>query len=143
MGDKAMEEFTRRFWTNVQKTDSCWLWLASKTDKGYGQTSRNYKHLYAHRVSWELAGKALIKGKTLDHLCRNRACVNPDHLEQVTHRQNILRGVGLTAQNAGKQVCKYGHPFNRENTAYATARRYRVCKQCALRRGRLYVRKVA
>lgn len=81
---------------------------------------------------------SIPKGLTLDHLCRNRACVNPVHLEPVTNRVNILRGIGITAQNARKTHCKHGHPFTVENTIYKHGGGWRICKICNRARFREY-----
>ena len=115
----------------------CWTWTAAKTPRGYG-------HLYdpssrgpggAHRIVYELLVGAIPKGKVIDHLCRNRACVNPVHMEIVSHRENILRGVGVAAFNAVKTACKHGHPFTDENTFYDRGKRQ--CRACLqVRNGR-------
>lgn len=72
-----------RFWEKVDKSGECWLWTAYTTKKGYGQTHIGGKTKYAHRVAYELSVGPIPDGKELDHLCRNRACVNPDHLDPV------------------------------------------------------------
>jgi hypothetical protein len=83
-----------RFWTHVRKdgASGCWVWASYRTRSGYGRFSVGDIDLRAHRVSWILVRGQLNPGDTLDHLCRNRACVNPDHLEVVDHRTNIMRG---------------------------------------------------
>jgi len=70
----------------------CWIWTGSLNGKGYGQMYWRGRVWAAHRVSYALLGGPLMDGLELDHLCRNRPCVNPDHLEQVTHRVNVVRG---------------------------------------------------
>lgn len=116
------------FWVKVQKTDTCWLWTGA-LDKGYGKFWFKQKIMQAHRVSWFLANGS-FPSLPLDHLCRNRACVNPAHLEPVTNKVNVLRGVGFAAQNAKKSCCKYGHPFSAENTYSYPARNMRQCRTC-------------
>jgi hypothetical protein len=107
----------------------CWLWTAYCDRDGYGQfTARNRSRL-AHRTSYELFRGAIPKGLTLDHLCRNRSCVNPDHLEPVTKGINTLRGYAPSAINKGKQVCKNGHPLNAANT-YTRPDGDRACRKC-------------
>ena len=85
----------------------------------------------AHRVSYQLVVGEIPEGLTLDHLCRNPSCVNPDHLEPVTTKENILRGVSKIAQQARQTHCKRGHPFDEENTMIVrgSARQCRACNK--------------
>lgn len=129
-----MKTLEQRFWPKVKKTDGCWLWEASKTKKGYGQISNKPgSPLLAHRVAYELVKGAIPAGAQIDHLCRVRECVNPDHLEVVTSRENTLRGVGPTAVNAKKKICKRGHSLS---DAYVS-KGMRYCRTCALEKQRL------
>lgn len=108
-----------RFWSRVDREGplGCWLWTGSLTGEGYGSFSGPGRvNVLAHRFSWSLHGGPLIEGQVLDHLCRVRHCVNPDHLESVSDRVNVLRGIGPTAINARKTHCKRGHEFTPENT---------------------------
>jgi len=80
-----------RFWAKVDKTDTCWLWMGSKSPYGYGRVRVNRKIEVAHRLSYALNGGDLIDGLVLDHLCGVKNCVNPAHLEQVTNAENVSR----------------------------------------------------
>lgn len=112
---------------------ACWEWTGSRNTDGYGQFSRSS----AHRFAYASFVGMLPRGRDwqIDHLCRNRGCVNPDHLELVEQRTNILRGVGFAARNAAKTHCVNGHPFNVANTyrpRHGSARRVcRVCRRAA------------
>lgn len=121
-----------RFWAKVNVTpdDGCWLWDASRNQKGYGRFSLAGRMTTAHRASWLLNNAAQIPdGWTVDHLCRNRACVRPDHLEAVPHRVNLLRGNTVTARAAATTQCPAGHPYNNTNTL-RRKRGGRTCRAC-------------
>lgn len=123
----------QRFWRHVvcvdSPTDTCWHWLSTQT-KGYGSFSLKGHQFKAHRVAWVLTYGSIDPALTVDHLCRNRACVNPAHLELVTNRVNILRGESLQARNARKNVCIHGHPLNEENTRIRR-NGWRDCRVCS------------
>ena len=119
------------FWDKVDKSQDCWTWLGSLFKTGYGQFWNGEKVVRAHRYSYELLKGEIPKGLQLDHLCRNRYCVNPKHLEPVTNRENVLRGNGICGNNARKTHCKNGHLFNEENTINlkGNRRQCRICKK--------------
>lgn len=96
---------------------------------GYGKVKINGKQVSVHRVAYEHAKGPIPKGMVVDHLCRNRLCINADHLEAVTARTNILRGVGISAKNSVKTECIRGHEFTEENT-YIFPDGRRSCKEC-------------
>jgi hypothetical protein len=121
-----------RFWSKVDVVPgNCWEWTASRTATGgYGQVRINEISLRAHRVAY-----ALLIGDTpleLDHLCRNRLCVNPDHLEPVTRRENWERGQNNAAMNARKTHCKHGHELSGDNLRIKrySGKTERLCLTC-------------
>lgn len=111
----------------------CWRWLGPLT-KGYGHFGVGGINISAHRYSYRLHGDPLLEGFQLDHLCRNRWCVNPDHLEQVTQRENILRSpTSAAAVNSRRTQCVNGHEFTVENTYLLPKGGPRACRICKVR----------
>lgn len=120
-----ISDFEARFFGRVNKTPECWLWTGKTDRDGYGHCwdSRHQKTSRAHIVSFELSGRRVPEGLQLDHLCRVRHCVRPDHLEPVTTRENLMRGQTEARRNAEKTLCKRGHPL-----PFTGARRF--CREC-------------
>ena len=125
----------------VEQADGCWGWAASKTHQGYGRFRMGDRNALAHRVVYEHLVGPIATGMTLDHLCRNRACVNPAHLEPLPLRENILRGRGVGAVNADKTHCKHGHEFTPENTYLGKKSGQRHCRECGREANRRFRRK--
>lgn len=118
-----------RFWEKVQKGTSptdCWLWLSGKQPSGYGNFLVNPETIGAHVYAYRLLKGPVPKGLELDHLCRNPSCVNPAHLEPVTHRENCLRGEGISARHARKTHCPKGHEYSQ----HPKNPNWRICPQC-------------
>lgn len=131
---RRKQPITERFWGKVCfdcNEQGCWKWMGGLS-KGYGRFypvhgQETAAHLFAYRL---LVGPIPF-GLQLDHLCRNRWCCNPQHVEPVTSQVNLLRGIGPTATNAAKVACPRGHPYDLFNT-YVDSKGSRHCKQCRL-----------
>lgn len=140
-GSVVVGDDEKRFWSHVDKTPTCWFWKGSLT-QGYGYLKIKGKNTSSHRFSYELLREKIPFGKVLDHLCRTRSCVNPDHLEVVSNKENILRGVGLGAIESRMVNCKYGHPLQGNNLYIRLdgKRRCRLCNKNAAKewRGRTF-----
>jgi hypothetical protein len=128
----------RRFWAKVSGGDftTCWEWTAFIDRNGYGRFSvggRSGRMENAHRVAWMLIFGEIPAGLHVDHLCRNRSCVNPWHLDVVTVRVNVRRGAAGEV-NAARQraitVCPSGHAYDAENTSVRRSTGARRCKAC-------------
>lgn len=117
----------------------CWFWLGMLGADGYGSvwiggTRANGGRLFrAHRASYEEFVGPIPEGMVLDHLCRQRSCINPDHLQPVTNKVNLLRGNTIAARNAAKTHCKNGHELIPENLRRVKGRG-RICKVCSRKR---------
>lgn len=124
-----------RFWSKVEKTEGCWTWLGTMHPDGYGRFWAEGRQHWAHRWAYELEVGPIPSGLVIDHLCRNRACVNPEHLEPVTNIENVLRGESASARAARREKCIRGHRYDEENT-YIDSRGVRSCRSCRRERDR-------
>lgn len=120
-----LERFHEKYFVD---SNGCWLWQAGKTHEGYGKLKVLGKTVLAHRWYY-LSLFNIPQGFTLDHLCRVRNCVNPEHLEPTTIQENTLRGIGPSAINAKKTHCIRNHEFTPENTRI-TSNGKRHCRKC-------------
>ena len=141
MGDHVMAikyPMIARFWDKVipEPMSGCWLWIGAIKSNGYGvirNGARGTGYSYAHRYAY-IAFRGLIPaGAQIDHLCRLRCCVNPDHLEPVSCRENLRRGTHPNIILHRNRTCKQGHFLNPENSYYQADGR-QFCKTCSKRR---------
>lgn len=127
----ALDRLQRKL---VYNKDNCWIWIGSQAGEGYGKIRAFGKIYLTHRLSYILHKGKIKKGLEIDHLCRNRLCSNPEHLEAVTKQVNVSRSnVGL--KNKSKTECPHGHLYSKENTRYYGKKR--LCREC----GRIDVRR--
>lgn len=134
-----MKNTIETFLSRIKKTKSCWLWMGSMhgANSGYGEFPFENKVVRSHRFSYELFKGKIPDGLHIDHLCRVRHCVNPDHLEAVPQGVNTLRGFAPSAIYARRTKCKYGHKYNEINTRYMLQKNgkpRRICRPCHARR---------
>lgn len=123
-----------RFWSKVIKTETCWIWTSTITH-GYGYFAYRGKNVRAHRLAYTLLKGEIPVGLHLDHLCRNRSCVNPKHLEPVTNKENIKRSpIHMGVLNLLKTHCPYGHEYsgnnlgeNKRGSGKTSTRRCQAC----------------
>lgn len=120
------------FWRKVQKTETCWLWTGPKSDKGYGYAFHEGRTMSAHIASYMIHFGLVPEGLEIDHTCRVRNCVNPEHLEAVTHVVNLGRSPFMGGRNI---LCRHGHPFTEENTQ-VNRKGVRVCRICTRAAGK-------
>jgi hypothetical protein len=123
-----------RFWEHVTRTDFCWVWSTTRNPNIYPQIlegGKGSRQWSAHRLSYTWAYGEIPPGLVIDHLCRNKRCVRPEHLETVRQRNNVLRGDGISAQNAAKAACPCGRDYE------VNSRGVRFCRVC---RSALHIR---
>jgi hypothetical protein len=117
----------KRFFNKVNKTDTCWLWTGS-LDRGYGNFKYNGRCVRAYRFYYEYLNGNIEDNLVIDHLCRVKNCVNPDHLEAVSQKENVSRGLnGTNHFNSLKRKCLNGHEYSGINKFGR-----RICKECNL-----------
>ncbi len=143
---RKMRPVEDRVWEKVNKNGpipifrpqlgNCWVWTRSLNSHGYAETVVDGKCISIHALTYKWEYGEIPFGYQHDHLCRNRACVRPSHIEPVTVRENILRGIGPCAENARKTHCAHGHEYNEENTIHVP--NGRDCRVCARERTRQY-----
>ena len=133
-----LERFRAKYRVNPET--GCWDWLGAKGGGDYGHMRMGGRaggrQVVAHRIAYELFKGPIPEGLEIDHACRNRGCVNPAHLDVMTHRENGLRGISPPAVNARKTRCDRGHPLEGENLRI-DYRGDRTCVTCARERERL------
>lgn len=146
-----MPEFTKRTREEVealmlsrrQFEGGCWIFDGAHHTQGYRTINLGGHPKYAHRIAHELWIGPIPTGHQIDHLCRERACFNPAHLEAVTQAVNLARGLSPTAINGRKTHCSHGHEFNAENTYIRKDTGGRVCRPCARRRRQMRSKRAA
>lgn len=132
-GPKSSADSTlKRFWAKVmpEPNSGCYLWLGTWDRYAYGSFYYNGRAGKAHRFSYEIHKGQIPNGLVIDHLCRNPYCVNPDHMEAVTYRTNIMRGINHVAFYKQRTHCAHGHEWTPENTGYYSSDKTRFCRSC-------------
>lgn len=118
-----------RFWPRVDTTGECWLWTGGTTISGYGQISVDYRKVLVHRYAYELLVTPIPDGMEIDHLCHQRNCVRPDHMEVVTHAVNMAR-------IRPRPTCPKGHEMADANVLRRADTGHRICRACRDERNR-------
>lgn len=144
-----------RFWSKVDKTGGCWFWTSAVNNKGYGQFNIGNHPYLAHRIAFISTGNLIPKGTELDHKCRHANCVNPLHLETVSHKENCARGLGGTSPGSktGRRHalerernathCIHGHLLAGDNLfkCPSDSRGRRRCRECMRIQNQRYLRR--
>lgn len=124
----------RRLSRHVSIEGDCWIWTGSRSGNGYGMIAVDNVRWMAHRYAYTALVGAIPEGLDLDHLCRNRACINPAHLEPVTRSENLKRGAPRGERQRARTHCPHNHPYDEQNTTRRNGRR--ICKACDRDRAR-------
>src|SRR5258708_34607854 len=128
------EKFEEKY--HPEPNSGCWIWIAALSSAGYGNMWNGKNNVVAHRFAYETYRGLIPEGLDADHLCRTPCCVNPDHIEPVTRRENLKRGIGIARQRARaltKTHCLRGHDLTEENTYFTlnkVGQKLKVCKPC-------------
>ncbi len=140
---RVEDQNEERFWSKVNKTEGCWLWTACVFHHGYGQFMAIRGSKYAHRYSYELAHGAIPAGMEAHHICKNRACVNPAHLELLSKSDHARLHASIQDRTRFrvprknktlKTHCCHGHELTPENTRVRVSNGWRSCKTCEKQR---------
>jgi len=134
-GHSAKNNPERSFLSNTERINGCLVWTGCRSLNGYGRMAVRGRSEYAHRYAYQRVHGEIPDGFDLDHLCRNRPCVDVAHLELVTRQVNLLRGETITAKNAAKTHCINGHEYTDNNT-YRRPTGSRECRRCIRERKR-------
>lgn len=129
---KEEHRFLRNYEAPQSQSD-CWEWKGRKQSRGYGMFSLRGSQYLSHRISYSHFVGSIPDGHVIDHLCGNRSCINPNHLDVATSRENTLRGGGPTAINARMTTCHQGHPLEGDNLQikmHSDGLPRRVCIAC-------------
>src|SRR5579859_394860 len=135
------ETDSEKFWGHVDKSSECWVWTGYLDSHGYGLFRAPGLRIRSHRFAYQELVGPIPDGLELDHLCRNRRCVNPAHLEPVTTRENLRRSEGISARHARQTHCLRGHLLDEANTAIRRDGS-RLCRTCDRIRGAAYKRRL-
>jgi len=119
----------QRLEAKIVKGPGCWTWMGSHDPEGYGKISVRSRMTNAHRIAYQIYVGPIPEAYEVDHLCRNRGCVNPAHLEAVPKPVNIARGEGAAARYARRTHCKHGHEYTPANTRLSRTGT-RQCREC-------------
>lgn len=132
-GKKSELSLEERFWAKVDKSRDCWLWTAA-TNGTYGVMGSGNERDYAHRLAVIFDGRGIPKGMQVDHLCRNKLCVRPDHLDIVTPKENFSRVPRETMRHVIRSRtrvrCGKGHPLTSDNVFHRKNESFRRCRTC-------------